>query len=207
MNAADRCVGSSRASARFCRGELAVGGRASEVQRDGRGGRIMPGGPRSCVAPDTARDRLRCRYLGESRRPGMATKIALALPWAACTVFAGISGNSPRTWTAHGIHHQRPQSARPRGSWLLAAGSFSELSVLAAQSAQSGAFTSPAAPEVLVSRADPLLLNPLRSRRALYYSCSARKVSQLPTLPAFKPVMNQRERCAEVPWVNASGTT
>ena len=44
-------------------------------------------------------------------------------------------------------------------------------------------------------------------RRALYYSCSARKVSQLPTLPAFKPVMNQRERCAEVPWVNASGTT
>jgi Transposase, Mutator family len=56
-------------------------------------------------------------------------------------------------------------------------------------------------------RADPLLLNPLRSRRALYYSCSARKVSQLPTLPAFKPVMNQRERCAEVPWVNASGTT
>jgi hypothetical protein len=53
----------------------------------------------------------------------------------------------------------------------------------------------------------PLLLSPLRSRRALYYSCSARKVSQLPTLPAFKPVMNQRERCAEVPWVNASGTT
>jgi len=43
------------------------------------------------------------------------------------------------------------------------------------------------------SCADPLRLNPLRSRRALYYSCSARKVSQLPTLPAFKPVMNRRE--------------
>ena len=39
------------------------------------------------------------------------------------------------------------------------------------------------------------------------YSCSARKVSQLATFLDFKPVMNQRVRCAEEPCVNASGTT
>ena len=43
--------------------------------------------------------------------------------------------------------------------------------------------------------------------RLLYQSCSVRKVSQLGTLPDFKPVMNQRVRCAEEPWVKASGTT
>jgi hypothetical protein len=36
---------------------------------------------------------------------------------------------------------------------------------------------------------------------------SARNVSQLATCPDLKPVMNQRVRCAEVPWVKASGTT
>jgi len=41
----------------------------------------------------------------------------------------------------------------------------------------------------------------------LYQSCSVRKVSQLETVPDFKPVMNQRARCAEEPWVKASGTT
>jgi hypothetical protein len=40
-----------------------------------------------------------------------------------------------------------------------------------------------------------------------HQSSGVRKVSQLATSPDFKPVMNQRVRCAEVPWVNASGTT
>jgi hypothetical protein len=35
--------------------------------------------------------------------------------------------------------------------------------------------------------------------RLLYQSCSVRKVSQLGTLPDFKPVVNQRVRCAEEP--------
>jgi hypothetical protein len=38
-------------------------------------------------------------------------------------------------------------------------------------------------------------------------SCSLRNVSQLARSPDFKPVVNHRERCAEVPWVKASGTT
>jgi hypothetical protein len=40
-----------------------------------------------------------------------------------------------------------------------------------------------------------------------FQSCSLRNVSQLATSPDFKPVVNHRERCAEVPWVKASGTT
>jgi hypothetical protein len=32
-------------------------------------------------------------------------------------------------------------------------------------------------------------------------------MSQLATFPDFKPVVNQRVRCAEEPWMNASGTT
>jgi hypothetical protein len=40
-----------------------------------------------------------------------------------------------------------------------------------------------------------------------FQSCSVRNVSQLATSPDFKPVVNHRERCAEVPWVKASGTT
>ena len=46
-----------------------------------------------------------------------------------------------------------------------------------------------------------------RSRLQSYQICSARNVSQLPTAPDFNPVINHRTRCAEVPWVNASGTT
>ena len=34
-----------------------------------------------------------------------------------------------------------------------------------------------------------------------------RNVSQLATSPDFKPVINHCVRCAEVPWVNESGTT
>ena len=41
----------------------------------------------------------------------------------------------------------------------------------------------------------------------LHQSCSVRKVSQLETVPDFKPVVNQRVRCADEPWVKASGTT
>jgi hypothetical protein len=37
--------------------------------------------------------------------------------------------------------------------------------------------------------------------------CSARNVSQLATCPDFRPVVNQRVRCSDVPWVKASGTT
>ena len=37
--------------------------------------------------------------------------------------------------------------------------------------------------------------------------CAAAKVLQADTLPSFKPVVNQRWRCAEEPWVKASGTT
>ena len=33
------------------------------------------------------------------------------------------------------------------------------------------------------------------------------RVLQLATSPDFKPVVNHCERCAEVPWVNESGTT
>src|SRR6516225_2392459 len=40
-----------------------------------------------------------------------------------------------------------------------------------------------------------------------HQSCSVRKVSQLETVPPFRPVVNQRVRCAEEPWVKASGTT
>ena len=35
----------------------------------------------------------------------------------------------------------------------------------------------------------------------------ALKVSQLASDPDFNPAVNQRVRCAEEPWVNASGTT
>ena len=42
---------------------------------------------------------------------------------------------------------------------------------------------------------------------ATHQSCCVRNVSQLATSPDFKPVMNQRVRCAEVPCVKASGTT
>jgi hypothetical protein len=38
-------------------------------------------------------------------------------------------------------------------------------------------------------------------------SCGARNVSQLATSPDFRPLMNQRVRCAEEPCVKASGTT
>jgi len=41
----------------------------------------------------------------------------------------------------------------------------------------------------------------------LHQSCSVRKVSQLETVPDFKPIVNQRVRCADEPWVKASGTT
>jgi hypothetical protein len=54
-------------------------------------------------------------------------------------------------------------------------------------------------------------IQPCRLRGARDYcffkSAQARNVSQLATCPVFKPVMNQRVRCAEVPWVKASGTT
>ena len=39
------------------------------------------------------------------------------------------------------------------------------------------------------------------------YSERALKVSHWPTLPCSKPTLNQRTRCAEVPWVKASGIT
>jgi hypothetical protein len=38
-------------------------------------------------------------------------------------------------------------------------------------------------------------------------SCAALNVSQPSTFPDFSPVMNQRVRCCEEPWVKASGTT
>jgi hypothetical protein len=40
-----------------------------------------------------------------------------------------------------------------------------------------------------------------------FQSCSVRKVSQFEVFPDFKPFVNQRVRCAEEPWVKASGTT
>ena len=40
-----------------------------------------------------------------------------------------------------------------------------------------------------------------------HQSCGVRKVSQLATSPDFKPDMNHRVRSADVPCVNASGTT
>jgi hypothetical protein len=39
------------------------------------------------------------------------------------------------------------------------------------------------------------------------YQKSVAKVLQSEILPEFKPFKNQRLRCAEVPWVKASGTT
>ena len=36
---------------------------------------------------------------------------------------------------------------------------------------------------------------------------AALNVSQLSTFPDFSPFMNQRVRCADEPWVKASGTT
>jgi Resolvase, N terminal domain len=41
----------------------------------------------------------------------------------------------------------------------------------------------------------------------LGYSDCAENVSQAESWPESKPFMNQRLRCADVPWVNASGTT
>ena len=38
-------------------------------------------------------------------------------------------------------------------------------------------------------------------------SRAAWKVSQLATCPDLSPVMNQRVRCSDEPWVKASGTT
>jgi hypothetical protein len=37
--------------------------------------------------------------------------------------------------------------------------------------------------------------------------CPAWNVSQLETCPDLSPVMNQRVRCSDEPWVKASGTT
>ena len=42
---------------------------------------------------------------------------------------------------------------------------------------------------------------------AASYSCSALKVSQACRSPDANPCRNQRTRCAELPWVKASGTT
>ena len=39
------------------------------------------------------------------------------------------------------------------------------------------------------------------------YSCADANVLQLATVPALKPVLNQRWRCSELPWVKLSGTT
>jgi len=39
------------------------------------------------------------------------------------------------------------------------------------------------------------------------YNEAADRVLQSEILPELKPFKNQRLRCAEVPWVNASGTT
>jgi hypothetical protein len=41
---------------------------------------------------------------------------------------------------------------------------------------------------------------------SLPYNESAEKVLQSEILPELKPFKNQRLRCAEVPWVKASGT-
>lgn len=38
------------------------------------------------------------------------------------------------------------------------------------------------------------------------YSVAALNVSQLLISPEAKPALNHRERCAELPWVNESGT-
>jgi hypothetical protein len=45
------------------------------------------------------------------------------------------------------------------------------------------------------------------ARRSVTYNVSADKVLQSEILPELKPFKNQRFRCAEVPWVKASGTT
>ena len=44
-------------------------------------------------------------------------------------------------------------------------------------------------------------------RRSCQLSEFAEKVLQSEILPELKPFKNQRLRCAEVPWVKASGTT
>src|SRR5262245_7877830 len=51
------------------------------------------------------------------------------------------------------------------------------------------------------------LLYEFADRSYRVQSCVAWKVSQLATCPDFSPFMNQRTRCSEEPWVNASGTT
>ena len=38
-------------------------------------------------------------------------------------------------------------------------------------------------------------------------ACAAANVSQALMVPSLKPVVNQRLRCSEVPWVKLSGTT
>lgn len=45
----------------------------------------------------------------------------------------------------------------------------------------------------------------LRGQRA--YGVAADIVSHAANWPEAKPILNQRLRCAELPWVNASGTT
>ena len=45
------------------------------------------------------------------------------------------------------------------------------------------------------------------TRTGCTHSCAEAKVLQLPSLPDWKPVMNQRWRCSALPCVKESGTT
>jgi hypothetical protein len=45
------------------------------------------------------------------------------------------------------------------------------------------------------------------ARQQSHQGCATLYVSQLSIDPDFSPVMNQRMRCCEEPWVKASGTT
>ena len=46
-----------------------------------------------------------------------------------------------------------------------------------------------------------------KARSPLPSELRGANVLQPPTVPALSPVMNQRWRCSEVPWVKLSGTT
>ena len=48
---------------------------------------------------------------------------------------------------------------------------------------------------------------PMRVLCTRPYSYVALNVSQLSSVPEFSPIMNQRVRCCDEPWVKASGTT
>jgi len=78
-------------------------------------------------------------------------------------------------------------------------------------------------PPMIASERAGQIQTPLRSIRPVQAGCTmhahrprpyavhqgrgAWNVSQLETCPDLSPVMNQRVRCSDEPWVKASGTT